>query len=107
MLVAVSEVPFWVLLAFHMFVTTWLPPQVQVTFQVEDVAVPVLITVMFAVNPAPQSLVFWNTALHEWVPPPPLGLTVQVKEALPEALVVSRAVTVTLLVPAVVGVPEM
>ncbi len=38
---------------------------------------------------------------------PPAGLIVQVKLAEPEALVVSFAVTVTLEVPAVVGVPEM
>ncbi len=38
---------------------------------------------------------------------PPLELIVQVKLADPDALVVSFAVTVTLEVPAVVGVPEM
>src|SRR5581483_10707145 len=37
--------------------------------------------------------------------PPPVGLTVHVKDALPLALVVSLAVTVTLDVPVVVGVP--
>ena len=40
-------------------------------------------------------------------PPPPDELTVQLNEAEPEAPVPSVAVTVTLLVPAVVGVPEM
>ena len=38
---------------------------------------------------------------------PPLGLIVQEKLAEPEALVVSVAVTVTLEVAAVVGVPEI
>jgi hypothetical protein len=38
---------------------------------------------------------------------PPLALTVQLNEAEPEAPVVSLAVTVTLGVPAVVGVPEI
>ena len=38
---------------------------------------------------------------------PPLELIVQVKLAEPEAFVVSLAVTVTLEVPAVVGVPEI
>lgn len=46
---------------------------------------------------------FWPGAVQ---PPPPLGLTVQLNEAEPEAPVESVAVTVTLLVPAVVGVPE-
>src|SRR5215472_1916417 len=40
-------------------------------------------------------------------PPPPLELTVQLKVAEPDAPVVSVAVTVTLEVAAVVGVPEM
>src|ERR1035438_1555904 len=40
------------------------------------------------------------------VPPPP-AVTVQLNEADPEAPVVSLAVTVTLEVPAVVGVPEI
>src|SRR5690348_10613071 len=39
--------------------------------------------------------------------PPPPEFTVQVKDVAPEALVVSFAVTVTLEVPAAVGVPEM
>jgi hypothetical protein len=41
------------------------------------------------------------------VQPPLLGLTVQVNVAEPDAPVVSVAVTVTLEVPAVVGVPEI
>ena len=41
------------------------------------------------------------------VPPPPDELIVQVKDAEPDAPVVSLAVTVTLPVPAVVGVPEI
>src|ERR1700722_2850398 len=39
--------------------------------------------------------------------PPPLALVVQVKVDEPDAPVPSRAVTVTLLVPAAVGVPEI
>ena len=66
----------------------------------------VLITPLVAVQPvAPDSkpglVSFWPE--HE--PPPPEREIVQVNVALPEAPVVSVAVTVTEYVPAVVGVP--
>ena len=52
--VAVTAVPLEATMAFHEFVMTWLPPQVQVTFQVLVATVPVLLTVTLALKPLPQ-----------------------------------------------------
>src|ERR1700730_4609310 len=54
-----------------------------------------------------DAVVGWCNARFIVPQPPLLVLTVQVNEADPEAPVVSFAVTVTLEVPAVVGVPEI
>jgi hypothetical protein len=56
MLFAVTAVPLDVSAAFHEFVMTWLPPQVQVTFQVLMATVPGLLTVTLVVKPLPQLL---------------------------------------------------
>src|SRR4051812_22481950 len=68
--------------------------------------VPVLLIVRLAVNPPDHSLAAYET----WQVPGFVvvgPLTVQVKVAEPEAPVASVAVTVTVEVPAVVGVPEI
>src|SRR5262245_19216280 len=74
MLVAVSLWPLCWLVAFHMFVTCWLPDQVQVTFHDLVAEVPVLVTKMLVVKPTPQSLATWYVAVQ---PPPPV-LTAEV-----------------------------
>jgi hypothetical protein len=56
MLFAVTAVPLEVMAAFHEFTIAWLPPQVQVTFQVLMANVPVLLTVTLALKPVPQPL---------------------------------------------------
>ena len=53
---AVTAVPLDVIAAFHEFTIDWLPPQVQVTFQVLRAAVPGLLTVTLALKPLPQLL---------------------------------------------------
>src|ERR1700684_799849 len=79
----------------------------------DDHLVPVLPSVASAAGvPAfsvDDAVVGWFSAtlVVPQVPPPPLALTVQVKVDEPDAPVPSRAVTVTLLVPAAVGVPEI
>jgi hypothetical protein len=53
--VAVSVWPLGWLAAFQMLMICWLPGQVQVTFHAVMAVVPVLVTVMLAVKPVPQS----------------------------------------------------
>ena len=53
---AVTDVPLEVTAAFQLFVIAWLPPQVQVTFQVLVATVPGLLTVTLAVKPLAQLL---------------------------------------------------
>ena len=52
---AVTDVPLEVTVAFQLLVIAWLPPQVQVTFQVFIAAEPA-VTVTFAVKPLLQLL---------------------------------------------------
>ena len=66
--VADCAVPVCVLVAFHMFTTDWLPPHVHVTFQPVVGAVPVFVTVTFAVKPLPQSLETAYAAVHPAFP---------------------------------------
>ena len=56
MLLAVTAEPLEVIAAFHEFTIDWLPPQVQVTFQVFVATVPGLLTVTFTLKPLPQLL---------------------------------------------------
>jgi hypothetical protein len=55
-LFAVTAVPLEVTVAFHEFTIFWVPPQVQVTFQVLVATVPGLLTVTLALKPLPQLL---------------------------------------------------
>jgi hypothetical protein len=55
-LVAVTDVPLEVNVAFQEFTIAWFPDQVHVTFQVFVATVPGLDTVMFALKPVPQAL---------------------------------------------------
>src|SRR5690242_3777868 len=83
----------------------WSPGNVKVTVQPLMVAVPVLATVTLATNPpAHSSLLAYVTWHGPGFPPVPI---VQLNEAEPDALVVSRTVTVTDDVPFAVGVPEI
>ena len=54
MLRAVTDVPLDVTAAFQALLMTWLPDQVQVTFQVLVATVPGLLTVTVAVKPLPH-----------------------------------------------------
>ena len=103
MFVADAADPVWVTVAFQALVTFWSPGKVQVSVQPLIGVVPVLVTVRFAVNPPPHSFFTYDT-WHAAPPVLPL-LIVQVNDAEPDAPVESVAVTVTLKVPAALGVP--
>src|SRR5436190_1430132 len=102
MLTAVTAGPDWVTVAFQAFVTCWSPGKLQPRLQLLTVVVPVLVTVTFAVNPPAHSFFTYDT-WHVPVLVPPL--MVQVNDAEPDTPAVSVAVTVTVEVPDVVGVP--
>src|ERR1035437_2226187 len=70
MLLAVTEVPLEVMAAFHEFVMAWLPPHVQVAFQVLVATVPGLLTVTVAVKPLPHWLSTCRLAEQRAAPPP-------------------------------------
>src|ERR1035437_7432143 len=79
MLLAVTEVPLEVMAAFHEFVMAWLPPHVQVAFQVLVATVPGLLTVTVAVKPLPHWLSTCRLAEQRAAPPEPLGVEVAVR----------------------------
>src|SRR3954447_26267059 len=84
----------------------WSPGKANVNVQPLIAAVPVLATVRLATNPPPHSSDRVYETWHGPVPPPP-GPIVQLNDAEPDALVVSRTVTVTDEVLLAVGVPEI
>lgn len=68
---AVTLVPLWVYVAFHMFVICWDPGQVHLTCQDLSADAPVFFTVTDALKPEPQSLVVVYVAAQAAVDPPP------------------------------------
>src|SRR5580658_469796 len=104
MLLAVTLSPDWLNEAFHMPVTFWLPGKVQPALQPLRPEAPA-VTVTWAWNPPDQPSTIAYLAVQPL--PPPLEPMAQVKVADPDAPVPSRAVTVAVYVPAVVGVPEI
>jgi hypothetical protein len=106
--VAVTAVPLEVTVAFHELVMAWLPPQVQVTFQLLVATVPELVTVTVAVKPLDQvlsTIAAVHLAADEAVPEGAgvadvLGRTVAVAEAtgvtLGRTVAVAEATGVTL-----------
>src|SRR5438105_6065693 len=105
MFFAVTLAPDWVNEALHIWLICWLAGKVQPTVQLLSAEEPA-VTVIWAWNPPDQLLITEYVAVQAPLPPP-LEPIVQVKAADPDAPVPSRAVTVTLYVPAVVGVPEI
>src|SRR3981189_810921 len=69
-------------------------------------ALPLRLTVIGEVTAAPASGIGTSSAFSKTMPPP-AGLTVQVKAAVPVFFAESVTVTVTLCVPVAVGVPEI
>src|SRR5947209_5313229 len=106
MLAVVTFWPDWLNEAFQMLVIIWLPGKAQATFQLLRPEAPA-VTVIWPWNPPDQLLTVVKLAVQAPPPPPPLVPMVQVNAADPDAPVPSRAVTDTLYVPAVVGVPEI
>ena len=83
MFTAVTAVPPVVIVAFQVFTNAWLPPQVQVTFQLLEATVPVLLTVTLVTKPLFHWLVTEEVAEHLAVPvlPTGVGVTIGVGEA--------------------------
>ncbi|HEY5486614.1 MAG TPA: hypothetical protein VIK06_03105 [Candidatus Limnocylindrales bacterium] len=73
-----TEVPLEVTVAFQELVMAWLPPQVQVAFQVLVATVPGLLTVTVAVKPLALWLSTCMLAEQRAAPPEPLGVEVAV-----------------------------
>ena len=97
-LFAVTAVPLEVTVAFHEFTIDWLPPQVQVTFQVLVATVPGLLTVTLAVKPLLQLLPIAYAAEQRAEPEGPgvpvragVGVAPVARERLPRGARPSRA----------------
>jgi hypothetical protein len=103
-LVAVTPDPDWATVAFQALVSFWSPGKSQFRVQPLTAAVPLLVTVTVAVNPPPHSFLAYETRQVPPVPSEP-PVTVHANAADPETPVVSVAETVTLELPAAVGVP--
>jgi hypothetical protein len=92
-LVAVTAVPLEVTVAFQLLVMAWLPPQVQVAFQVLMATVPELVMVTVVVKPFAHWLSTCSAAVH-FAPPEldAVAVGVAVREAEDEAVAVGVAV---------------